>query len=88
MVDDLLDGLDGETDFIDAFAFPLPANVIGELLGIPAPDRAQFQTLIPELTQVLEQTTPELLSKADRAAATIFDYFTKLIERRRRESRK
>jgi cytochrome P450 len=85
MIDDLFDEIDGETDFIDAFAFPLPAGVIGELLGIPAPDRAQFQTLIPELTQVLEQTTPELLSKADRAAATIFDYFTGLIERRRRD---
>jgi cytochrome P450 len=85
MVDDLLDGLDGETDFIDAFAFPLPANVIGELLGVPASDRAQFQTLIPEFAQVLEHTTPELLSRADRAAATIVDYFTGLIERRRRD---
>src|SRR4051794_41070954 len=30
MVDELLDGLEGPVDFVSAFAFPLPVNVIGE----------------------------------------------------------
>ena len=47
MVDELLDGLRrAEVDFVERFAFPLPVNVIGELLGVPAEDRAQFQPLV------------------------------------------
>ena len=33
----------GETDLIDAFAFPLPIIVIAELLGVPARDRNRFR---------------------------------------------
>jgi cytochrome P450 len=84
MVDDLLDGMTGEADFVTAFAFPLPVNVIGELLGVPASDRAQFQSLVRDWAQVLEVITPEVLSRADPAAATIRDYLTGLVAERRR----
>jgi cytochrome P450 len=85
IVDDLLDGLAGKADIVDAFAFPLPVNVIGELLGIPAADRAQFKTLVRDWTQVLEVITPEVLKSADPAADTVSDYLAGLAERRRRE---
>ncbi|MEU4624488.1 cytochrome P450 [Actinoplanes sp. NPDC023801] len=41
----LLDALDGaeEADLIDAFAFPLPIQVICELLGVPSADRDAFR---------------------------------------------
>jgi cytochrome P450 len=84
MVDDLLDGLSGPADFIDAFAFPLPVNVIGELLGVPAADRAQFQGLVRDWTRVLEIITPEVLAVADPAAATIREYLAGLAAERRR----
>ncbi|OLB78760.1 MAG: cytochrome [Actinobacteria bacterium 13_2_20CM_2_71_6] len=84
MVDDLLDGMAGEVDFIGSFAFPLPVNVIGELLGVPAGDRAQFQSLVRDWTLVLEVITPEVLSRADPAAATIRDYLAGLVAERRR----
>jgi cytochrome P450 len=85
MVNDLLDGLGSEADFVDGFAFPLPVNVIGELLGVPEPDRAQFQTRAREANQILEMVvTPEALSRADSAAATAIEYWTGLIEQRRR----
>jgi cytochrome P450 len=84
MVDDLAGGLAGEVDFVHAFAFPLPVNVIGELLGIPAPDRAQFQNLVRDWTQVLEVITPEVLRRADPAAATIREYLAGLAAERRR----
>jgi cytochrome P450 len=87
MVDDLLDGMSGEVDIVDAFAFPLPVNVIGELLGVPAPDRAQFQTLVRDWTQVLEIITPEVLATADPAAAAIRDYLADLVAERRRSPR-
>ena len=84
LVGDLLDDLDGDTDFVRAFAFPLPVNVIGELLGVPPADRAQFQTLVGDWSQVLENLSPEVLAKADPAAATIRDYLAGLAAERRR----
>jgi cytochrome P450 len=84
MVGDLLDDLAGDTDFIQRFAFPLPVNVIGELLGVPAPDRAQFQTLIRDWTQVLETIDGATLAAADKAAATVREYLSGLADERRR----
>ncbi|MGY0233739.1 cytochrome P450 family protein [Longispora urticae] len=42
---ELLDAMAGkdEVDLIDAFAFPLPIQVICELLGVPAEDRDSFR---------------------------------------------
>ncbi len=85
MVDDLLAPLTGEVDFVTAFAFPLPVNVIGELLGIPAQDRAQFQQLVRDWARVLEIITPEVLAVADPAATAIRDYLADLAARRRAE---
>ena len=87
MVADLLDGLAGQTDFIERFAFPLPVNVIGELLGVPAADRPQFQTLIRNWSQVLDTITPEVLATADPAATTIREYLAALADQRRAEPR-
>jgi cytochrome P450 len=87
MVEDLLDDLAGDTDFIARFAFPLPVNVIGELLGVPEPDRAQFQTLIRDWSQVLDTITPEVLATADPAATTIRDYLAALAADRRTQPR-
>src|SRR5690349_9274735 len=60
MVQSLLAGADGPRDFIQAFAFPLPVNVIGELLGVPPADRPQFQTLVRDWSQLLDTITPEV----------------------------
>ncbi|GAA2606746.1 cytochrome P450 [Paractinoplanes durhamensis] len=84
MVDDLLDRVDGEADFIEAFAFPLPVNVIGELLGVPEPDRAQFQTLVRDWSQLLDTITPEVIAKADPAAETMRAYLAGLAAERRK----
>ncbi|WP_344139463.1 cytochrome P450 [Luedemannella flava] len=84
LVDELLDGLDGEVDLVAALAFPLPVNVIGELLGVPAPDRAQFQPLVRDWTRILEVLTPEAVDQADAAAAVIRTYLEDLIATRRR----
>ena len=87
MVGDLLDEMDGDTDFIRTFAFPLPVNVIGELLGVPAADRAPFQSLIRDWTQVLDIITPDVLAIADPAAATVRDYLAALTAERRKAPR-
>ncbi|MEV6606170.1 cytochrome P450 [Kutzneria sp. NPDC051319] len=43
IVDELLDGIDGETELIESFAFPLPIAVISELLGVPHEDRSRIR---------------------------------------------
>ena len=83
MVAGLLDGLAGDTDFVERFAFPLPVNVIGELLGVPPADRAQFQTLVRDWSQVLDVITPGVLARADPAATVIRDYLAGLAAERR-----
>jgi len=85
MVDELLEKMSGDVDFVEAFAFPLPVSVIGELLGIPEPDRAQFQGLVRDWTQVLEVITSKVLKTADPAAAAIHDYLAGLAAERRRK---
>lgn len=83
----LLDELPAETDFIAAFAFPLPIAVIGALLGVPSADQAQFQHLARDWTQVLDVTTPRILARADGAATQIRDYLGTLARDRRRQPR-
>jgi cytochrome P450 len=87
MVDDLLDAFEPETDLITAFAFPLPVGVIGELLGVPAADRAQFQALVRDWTRILEMITPDVLTMADPAAARIRAYLADLVAERRKAPR-
>ena len=55
IVDELLDRLELDTpiDMIREFAYPLPAIVIAELLGLPAEDREQFKTWSSEITAFL-----------------------------------
>ena len=83
LVDQLADA--GSTDFIHAFAFPFPVNVIGELLGVPEPDRAQFQVLVRQWARVLEVIDDDVLRTADPAAATIRAYLADLAAERRRK---
>ena len=87
LVDELLPGLEGSADFIDAFAFPLPVSVIGELLGIPESDRLAFQPLVRDWTMVLDVFTPEILQRADTAAEAIREYLTDLAAERRKRPR-
>lgn len=85
LVDELIDGFGtGEVDVMDALAFPLPVTVIGEMLGVPAEDRAQFRPLVRASTAVLElAVTPEALGAATAARATMEEYFTGLVADRR-----
>ena len=84
IVAEACDRLAGRADFIERFAFPVPVTVIGELLGIPAADRAAFQTLAREWTAVLDGLAPDVVDRADRAATTIGAYLADLAGQRRR----
>ncbi|SDQ86507.1 cytochrome P450 [Quadrisphaera sp. DSM 44207] len=85
MVEDRLDHVDGEIDFVEAFALPFPVDVISELVGVPEADRARFRGLVRDWGRILEAVTPEALQKADPAAAAIRDYLADLAQERREE---
>jgi cytochrome P450 len=79
-----LETMSGDCDFIAEFAFPLPVNVIGELLGVPASDRPMFQSLARDWVTVLEDLRPEVVARADPAASAIADYLAELARSRAR----
>ncbi|MGW1737622.1 cytochrome P450 [Nocardia sp. NPDC001965] len=77
----------GPVDFVEAFAFPLPVTVIGELLGVPEADRLRFQPLVRDWAGVLDLPDGPGVARADAAAVEISDYLRDLADRRRREPR-
>jgi cytochrome P450 len=87
MVDAYLDRLaaSGGGDLMSVIAFPLPVQVIGELLGVPEADRPQFRELVRDVTAVFEVgATDEQLDRADAASLETDDYFRSLIEDKRK----
>ena len=87
IVADGLESLDGAPDFIDAFAYPLPVTVIGELLGVPASDRPMFRDLAAAWIRVLEDLRPEVVERADPAALELSAYLGALAAERARQPR-
>lgn len=79
-------GRDGAVvDVLTEFAYPLPVGVICALLGVPAGDRTAFRGWAIEFGAALEPEVTEAdLVVADRAALALRDYFTALVEERRR----
>jgi cytochrome P450 len=80
-----LAGTNQSVDVMRELAFPLPVAVIGELLGVPAADRAQFQGLVRAATVILEPTSNlDDLRSARAARISMEHYFEGLIAERRR----
>ncbi len=80
--DELLDGFTGrdEVDLIGEYAFPLPLQVICELLGVPIDDRDSFRTWSNTIIA-------SALAQGDAlaAATSMNDYVRELIARKRTE---
>ena len=89
LVDELLDAFGpGEVEVMDALAFPLPVTVIGDMLGVPASDRAMLRPLVRSVTAILElAVSPEALAEAAEADAQLARYFADLVAERRADPR-
>lgn len=75
-----------ECDLIDALAFPLPANVISELVGVPVADRDWLRPLVSDLAAALEPNRrPGEAERAEAAGAKVNQYLNDLIDSRRAE---
>jgi cytochrome P450 len=73
--------LSGEVDLIGEFAYPLPLNVIAELLDIPDRERAQFQ----EWSRAIARGMDRFYSGPEASAGLreIGAYFHQLVQERR-----
>ena len=90
LVDSLLDDLaqSGDVEFMTAFALPLPMAVIGELVGVPAEDRAGLQPKVRAAARGIEPVlTEEEIEAAIAAIGDLGAYFQAFLAERRREPR-
>ncbi|WP_220449053.1 cytochrome P450 family protein [Nonomuraea mesophila] len=76
IVDALVSGLPEEFDLIERFAYPLPVQVICELLGVPAADRGTWRSWAADLT------APDL-EKVAAGARGLVGYMSRLIVAKR-----
>jgi cytochrome P450 len=87
LVDDLLDTVieTGEMEVLTDIGYPLPAEVICQLLGVPDGDRSVFRTWSSAATRLLDGDLDAPTLEAGVAGAlALFEYFTGLLETRRR----
>ena len=89
LVDELIDAVEdnGEMELINEFAYPLPLNVICDMLGIPVEDRVRFERGSRTSGRLIDPTpmTPDELEDANKGFLEQQEYFLGLIEERRRQ---
>ena len=75
------------TDFMSAFAFPVPLRIIADRLGIPAAERAFFDEAATAAAGGLRLSplTPEQMLHRAQLALDLQDLLVSLVEARRRE---
>ena len=90
LVDELLDAVveTGEMDVLADLAYPLPTVVICELLGVPATDREKFKGWSADASRMLDGYLDQAaMDKGLVAGMYLFQYFTDLVDERRRQPR-
>lgn len=88
IANELLDGVatGGEAEFMSRFAYPFPARVICELIGVPQDELHHIVDHAPALAGGLDPgpvLSREARDEANDAAVAIVDYLRDLIDRRR-----
>jgi cytochrome P450 len=86
VVDELLDQVARQRrmDFIADFAFPLPATVIGAMLGVPGADLPQLKTWSDQIASYIggAQQGRDNIQSAGRGLSSVVEYFRALIRTR------
>jgi cytochrome P450 len=88
--DELLDAAleRGEVDLVADYAYPLPVQIIVEMLGVPAADHEQFRVWSHALARGLDPDfllPPEAVQQRLGAILSFVQYFASLIEERRKK---
>lgn len=91
VVDPILDAAleRGELEVMSELAFPLPRTVICEMVGIPEADTGLLAEWTPSMTNLISAnlTTEDIIARATEARTQIQEYFSALIDERRRAPR-
>ena len=86
LIDNIIEESNATIDLITDFAYPLPATVIAELLGVPSEDQDTFRQWADNIDS-LELTSDsdiDSIRKADKTMADMDNYFSKLIEEKKK----
>jgi cytochrome P450 len=86
LIDNIIKKDNTTMDLITDFAYPLPATVIAELLGVPSEDRDTFRQWADNIVS-LEITSDSDIDSIRKANKTVTDmdiYFNKLIEKKKK----
>jgi cytochrome P450 len=88
--DELLDAAlgKGETDLVADLAYPLPVQIIVEMLGVPAQDHEMFRVWSEAMARGLDPDfllPPEAIQERLVGIMSFVQYFASLIEERRRD---
>jgi cytochrome P450 len=91
IVDDLLDANveRGEADLIADFAYPLPASVIMDMLGVPRSDLGVMKVWSDDIALFvgIARTTPGKHARAQAGTREMAAYFRRLVAERRKAPR-
>ncbi|WP_433538840.1 cytochrome P450 [Micromonospora sp. CA-249363] len=90
VVDELLDRMadagDSVVDFVADFAYPIPALVMAEFIGIPAGELTWYRDRVERIDEFLDVAgkTPQRLAAANTAAQELRTFYRELLAHRRR----
>jgi cytochrome P450 len=91
LVDDLIDAIvaRGSADLIADFAYPLPASVIMDMLGVPRSDLATMKVWSDEIALFvgIARATPGKHARAQAGTREMAAYFRRLVAERRKAPR-
>ncbi|MEV0807740.1 cytochrome P450 [Micromonospora sp. NPDC050200] len=76
-----------EVDFVADFAYPVPALVMAEFIGLPEADLPWYRQRVDWIDEYMDVAgkTPDRLARANQAAEELRGYYRELIAHRRRQ---
>jgi cytochrome P450 len=86
---ELLDAVtpNGRMDVVKDLAYPLPANIIAEMLGMPISEREQLQAWSRDILSLFQVADVDRLRASQRSVLEMQDYLRPLVADRRQRPR-
>ncbi|MGE5634078.1 MAG: cytochrome P450 [Deltaproteobacteria bacterium] len=86
LIDNIIEKGNNTMDLVTDFAYPLPATVIAELLGVPSEDHDTFHQWADNIVslEITSDDDIDSIRKTDNTVADMDIYFSKLIEKKKK----